>query len=106
MAAPFNTRVAEKQFVSLIKAITVHNDDPLVELVLVDTTHPSEDKYVDQELVQVIRNPLNGPFIKNRVWRRGILYTTYCLGPLGPPKNAFGPSLDKSESFLVCPSRR
>ena len=57
----FNTRVAEKQFVSLIKAITVHNDDPLVELVLVDTTHPSEDKYVDQELIQVIIN--SGSFL-------------------------------------------
>ena len=50
----FNSRVAEKQFVSLVKALQVNNGDPLVELVLVDTTHPSEDKYVDQELVQVI----------------------------------------------------
>ena len=49
----FNTRVAEKQFVSLIKAIDCPEADPLVELVLVDTTHPSEDKYIDQELVQV-----------------------------------------------------
>lgn len=48
----FSARVAEKQFVSMIKGID-GDDDPLVELVLVDTTHPSEDKYIDQELVQV-----------------------------------------------------
>ena len=39
----------------MIKAID-GNDDPLVELVLVDTTHPSEDKYIDQELLQVRNN--------------------------------------------------
>ena len=55
----FSSRVVEKEFVSLIKAIQVHNDDPLVELVLVDTTHPSEDKYVDQELIQVIIETYN-----------------------------------------------
>lgn len=48
----FNTRVSEKQFVSLIKSVE-GDGDPLVELVLIDTTHPSEDKYIDQELVQV-----------------------------------------------------
>ena len=49
----FNSRVSEKQFVSLIKSVQVVGDESVVELVLVDTTHPSEDKYVDQELVQV-----------------------------------------------------
>ena len=48
----FNSRVSEKQFVSLIKSIG-GDGEPMVELVLVDTTHPSEDKYIDQELIQV-----------------------------------------------------
>merc|ERR1719474_46820 len=47
----FNARVSEKQFVSLIKSIG-GDVEPVVELVLVDTTHPSEDKYIDQELIQ------------------------------------------------------
>jgi len=47
----FNSRVSEKQFVSLIKSIG-GDGEPMVELVLVDTTHPSEDKYIDQELIQ------------------------------------------------------
>ena len=51
----FNTRTEQKQFVSLIKSIEA-GGEPVVELVLVDTTHPSEDKYIDQELVQVTRN--------------------------------------------------
>ena len=48
----FNSRVADKQFVSLVKSVTGEKE-PLLELVLIDTTHPSEDKYIDQELVQV-----------------------------------------------------
>ena len=51
----FNNRVADKQFVSLVKAVTGEKE-PRVELVLIDTTHPSEDKYIDQELVQVTSN--------------------------------------------------
>ena len=51
----FNTRTEQKQFVSLIKSIEA-GGEPVVELVLVDTTHPSEDKYIDQELVQVTRH--------------------------------------------------
>lgn len=47
----FNNRVADKQFVSLVKSVTGEKE-PTVELVLIDTTHPSEDKYIDQELVQ------------------------------------------------------
>jgi len=47
----FNSRVADKQFVSLVKSVSGETE-PLVELVLIDTTHPSEDKYIDQELVQ------------------------------------------------------
>jgi len=26
--------------------------DPVVELVLIDTSHPNEDKFIDQELIQ------------------------------------------------------
>ena len=48
----FSSRVADKQFVSLVKSVSGEKE-PLVELVLIDTTHPSEDKYIDQELVQV-----------------------------------------------------
>ena len=51
----FNNRVADKQFVSLVKSVSGEKE-PTVELVLIDTTHPSEDKYIDQELVQVRRN--------------------------------------------------
>merc|ERR1719471_622578 len=47
----FSSRVADKQFVSLVKSVSGEKE-PLVELVLIDTTHPSEDKYIDQELVQ------------------------------------------------------
>jgi len=48
----FNDRVAEKQFVSMIKSVGGDASEPSVELVLIDTTHPSEDKYIDQELIQ------------------------------------------------------
>jgi len=47
----FNNRVSDKQFVSLIKSVT-GGAEPLVELVLIDTSHPNEDKFIDQELVQ------------------------------------------------------
>lgn len=48
----FKDRVAEKQFVSMIKSVGGDASEPEVELVLIDTTHPSEDKYIDQELIQ------------------------------------------------------
>ena len=48
----FNNRVSDKQFVSLIKSV-VGGAEPVVELVLIDTSHPNEDKFIDQELVQV-----------------------------------------------------
>jgi len=47
----FNNRVSDKQFVSLIKSVD-GGADPVVELVLIDTSHPNEDKFIDQELVQ------------------------------------------------------
>ena len=66
----FNSRVSEKQFVSLIKSVQVVGDESVVELVLVDTTHPSEDKYVDQELVQVTSIK---QFISNNMFLERIL---------------------------------
>jgi len=50
----FNTRVADKQFVSLVKGVE-SQPEPTLFLTLIDTSHPAEDKFVDQELVQAGR---------------------------------------------------
>lgn len=47
----FNNRVSDKQFVSIIKSVD-GGTEPIVDLVLIDTSHPNEDKFIDQELVQ------------------------------------------------------
>ena len=49
----FNGRVADKQFVSVVKAVEGTGEEPLVVLSLVDTSHPSEDRFIAQELIQV-----------------------------------------------------
>ena len=49
----FNGRVADKQFVSVVKAVEGTAEEPLVVLSLVDTSHPSEDRFISQELIQV-----------------------------------------------------
>jgi len=48
----FNGRVADKQFVSVVKAVEGTGEEPLVVLSLVDTSHPSEDRFIAQELIQ------------------------------------------------------
>jgi len=48
----FNGRVADKQFVSVVKAVEGTAEEPLVVLSLVDTSHPSEDRFISQELIQ------------------------------------------------------
>jgi len=48
----FNGRVSDKQFVSLVKGIQQVGGEPMLDLVLIDTSHPSEDKFIDQELIQ------------------------------------------------------
>ena len=49
----FNGRVADKQFVSVVKAVEGTAEEPLVVLSLVDTSHPSEGRFISQELIQV-----------------------------------------------------
>jgi len=48
----FNTRVSDKQFVSVVKAVMGTAEEPVVVLSLVDTSHPSEDRFIAQELIQ------------------------------------------------------
>jgi len=48
----FNNRVSDKQFVSVVKAVMGTAVEPVVVLSLVDTSHPSEDKFIAQELIQ------------------------------------------------------
>jgi len=51
----FSNRVADQEFVSVIKKISPNllgqDFDCVLELVLIDTSHPNVDKYIDQELV-------------------------------------------------------
>ena len=50
----FSNRVADQEFVSLVKKVTPSIGDDfecVVELVLIDTSHPSIDQFIDQELV-------------------------------------------------------
>ena len=51
----FNQRISDKQFVSVVKSVVGTATEPVVVLSLVDTSHPSEDRFVAQELVQVRR---------------------------------------------------
>jgi Tudor domain len=56
----FSNRVADKPFVSLIKKAGLNLDvgpEPVVELelVLVDTSLPDLDRYIDQELIEAGR---------------------------------------------------
>jgi len=51
----FSNRVADQEFVSVIrKRSPALGDDfeEIVELTLIDTTHPTVDKFVDQELIE------------------------------------------------------
>jgi len=50
----FSNRVADQEFVSIIRKVlpSVGDDfECVVELTLIDTSHPTVDKFVDQELV-------------------------------------------------------
>ena len=49
----FNARVSDKQFVSVVKAVVGTGGEVVVALSLVDTSHPSEDSFISQELIQV-----------------------------------------------------
>ena len=51
----FNARVSDKQFVSVVKAVVGTGGEVVVALSLVDTSHPSEDSFISQELIQVRR---------------------------------------------------
>ena len=55
----FSNRVADKPFVSLIKkaGLNLEAGEPVVELelVLVDTSLPDLDRYIDQELIEAGR---------------------------------------------------
>ena len=51
----FSNRVADQEFVSIIKKRSpdLGDDfDMIVELSLIDTTHPTVDKFIDQELIE------------------------------------------------------
>ncbi len=51
----FSNRVADQEFVSLVKKVSPSIGDDfecVVELTLIDTTHPSVDKFIDQELIE------------------------------------------------------
>jgi len=48
----FNSRVSDKQFVSVVRAVLGTPSEPLIVLSLVDTSHPSEDRFIAQELIQ------------------------------------------------------
>ena len=50
----FSNRVVDKQFVSIIRDIGYDDDEGLVRIgvSLIDTTHPTEDIYVEKELEQ------------------------------------------------------
>ena len=50
----FSNRVADQEFVSIIKKVSPSIGDDfecMIELLLIDTSHPLNDQYVDQELV-------------------------------------------------------
>jgi len=48
----FNQRVVDQQFVSMVKNITESSTGELtVDLILIDTSDPSEDKYIHQQLI-------------------------------------------------------
>ena len=53
----FNSRVYEKQFVSVIKDCFYNPEDGVttIKISLVDTTHPAKDVYVEKELVDAGR---------------------------------------------------
>lgn len=51
----FSNRVADQEFVSIIRKVLPSVDDDfecVVELTLIDTSHPTLDRFVDQELVE------------------------------------------------------
>ena len=51
----FSNRVADREFVSVIKKVSPSIGDDfecVIELLLIDTSHPLNDQYVDQELVE------------------------------------------------------
>ena len=51
----FSNRVADQEFVSIIKKVSPSIGDDfecMIELLLIDTSHPLNDQYVDQELVE------------------------------------------------------
>eukprot|EP00095_Tigriopus_kingsejongensis_P000637 maker-scaffold275_size226830-snap-gene-1.31 protein:Tk00637 transcript:maker-scaffold275_size226830-snap-gene-1.31-mRNA-1 annotation:"tdrd7" len=51
----FSKRVVRKQFVSVIKDITLDDDEPAnvkISVSLVDTDHPTDDKFIEKELVE------------------------------------------------------
>ena len=51
----FSNRVADQEFVSLVKKVSPSIGDDfecVVELTLIDTTHPTVDKFIDQELIE------------------------------------------------------
>lgn len=49
----FSSRVVDKQFVSVVKEIFGVDEEGVIKIgvSLIDTTHPSKDIYVEQELV-------------------------------------------------------
>jgi hypothetical protein len=51
----FSNRVADKPFVSLIKKAGLGPNEVELELVLVDTSLPDQDRYIEQELLEAGR---------------------------------------------------
>ncbi|TRY71634.1 hypothetical protein TCAL_05296 [Tigriopus californicus] len=50
----FSERVVNKQFVSVIKELSLKEDEGLIEISvsLVDTTHPTDDIFIEKELIE------------------------------------------------------
>ena len=49
----FSNRVSDKQFVSVVAGVEEVEGEPVVALSLVDTSHPTQDTFIAQEIIQV-----------------------------------------------------